>query len=179
MYGYLIATCLAVWALLPLFTWLLGYRNGKSSMLELAHAATQEGLAESNAALRQSAEELAFVKGRWHEEETRADSFSSVVAGILKERDQWRDLYFEESVAHGNAQADMMAFIEAAVHALKKAGINVVVPPVLAELQNTHANNHANPSRSAQNGNKVIESAEQFAKSQGLASPEGTENVRG
>lgn len=176
MPGYLIAA-LIVLVMLLIGAWLWGHRSGQRAMTELARRATRLGLAESDAAMRQATEDLTFAKRRWEEEERRAESFSAVVAGIIRERDQWRDLYFAEAIAHGNAQGYMMAFIEAQYRRLKQAGIEVALPPILAELKTGHARDHAIPATAA-NGNKSIDTVKQMRESQDLALTEGPKNVR-
>src|SRR5882724_134708 len=98
---------------LALFLIFLVYRRGFGSGMKAMQNATESHR-------QQLAQELEFAKQRWTEEETRAQSFSKIVAGILHERDDWRDLYFANSIAHGNAQGMMMSFIEHQQQALKR-----------------------------------------------------------
>lgn len=79
---------------------------------------------------------------QWQEWERKANGFQGINAGILAERDKWQHLYFDQSVAHGNAQAMMMSTIDYMAGKLRQAGIEVPIPKVLAEVQQEFISQH-------------------------------------
>lgn len=100
---------------------------------ELTHA-----LELSNAAAT-----LALRQGK--EWERKAGEYRDAIEGILKERDTWNQLYDQQTIAHGNAQAIMMSVIGHLHQRLVRAGIEVTLPDAVHEVHVAFLENHVAP----------------------------------
>ncbi len=98
-----------------------------------------------NATRRAVASEFAVANFTARDWERRAKEYEGVIAGVLKERDEWNRLYDEQSIGHGNAQAVMMDAISFLERENKKAGSTVELHPVIRETQKLYYERHVAP----------------------------------
>ena len=71
------------------------------------------------------------------------------IAEIEQEMTTWKNLYQEQSIGHGNAQAMMMRTIEHLGSLLKKHGVKFELPRALNAVRADFEEEHAAPAREA------------------------------
>lgn len=80
----------------------------------------------------------------WAEtEKRRATELEESIGGVLKERDNWRDLYWRSSAEAGNAQQMLMLersrLVRQIVASGKKPAVDPAIEAVVAEFEDNHA----------------------------------------
>lgn len=117
---------------------LLRSRDSHRAELERAEAAMTE------AAERTSA--LGVVVDRLREqvanEKRRANELFDRIEGVLRERDKWRDLYFEQATQHGAAQEMLFGELQAMANRLRKAGVDPTPNPRLQAVMAAYRDEH-------------------------------------
>jgi hypothetical protein len=91
----------------------------------------------------------------------RAEEYRVTVESVLKQRDQWCDLYNEQSIGHGNAQAIMMDAIAFLERKLRQAGVEVTLPPVVRETQELYRDRHVEPALAHTGGPALVRGSDQ------------------
>jgi len=113
----------------------LGYRR---SELESAAAAMVEAT--------QRTESLEVVVNRLQhqveDERRRATELFDRIEGVLKERDRWRDLCFEQATQHGAAQDLLFSELQALSQRLQKAGVDPRPNPRVAAVMSAYREEH-------------------------------------
>lgn len=133
LYGFLLLCPLAA-----ILTYVFGRRHGKKAVTELfpsAHAALHADIQE----------QLTHATAQWSDWERKAGEYHHVIAGILKEKQVWIDLYNDSVIAHGNAQTAMMDTIGHLHTQLTRAGVVVPLPPMIDEARELFLERHVNP----------------------------------
>lgn len=77
----------------------------------------------------------------------RADRYYLKISEALAERDQWHQLWQEQSIGHGNAQNLMMATIEEMGRLLEKKGVKYQLNPMISAVRAEYIENHEMPAR--------------------------------
>lgn len=130
----LVVALLRPWRLLR---W-MGSLGSRRAALEQAEVAMTE------AAERTSA--LGVVVDRLREqvanEQRRANELFERIDGVLKERDKWRDLYFEQATQHGAAQELLFNELQAMANRLRKAGVDPTPNPRLQAVMAAFRDEH-------------------------------------
>jgi len=82
-------------------------------------------------------------------EDARAqkDRYFSKIEEFEKQRDDWHQLYVDQSIGHGNAQNLMMGTIEQMGKVLSAKGIRFSIPRVLHEVRAEFMETHEMPAR--------------------------------
>lgn len=113
----------------------LGYRKG-----ELVRAV--EAMSEAT----QRTEALEVVVNRLQQqvldEQRRAGELFGRIEGVLKERDRWRDLYFEQATQHGAAQDLLFSELQALTHRMQRAGVDPRPNPRVAAVMAAYREEH-------------------------------------
>jgi len=80
----------------------------------------------------------------------KSSEYFEKIEEVLKERDVWRDHYYEQSMMHDNAQILMMTAI-AKLHSTleKEQGISVTLPSVIEKVREEFSSTHGIPSKEA------------------------------
>lgn len=75
-------------------------------------------------------------------EQRRANELFERIDGVLKERDKWRDLYFEQATQHGVAQEMLFNELQALANRLRKVGIDPTPNPRLQAVMAAYRDEH-------------------------------------
>lgn len=68
----------------------------------------------------------------WQDEKKKAEEYFQKIEGVLKERDQWRELYNDQAAGHHNAQVRMLQTIASLVRQYRaKVGSDPQVDPLI------------------------------------------------
>lgn len=77
----------------------------------------------------------------------RADRYHTKIAEALQEREEWHQLWQQQSIGHGNAQNMMMTTIEEMGRLLSAKGIKYRLNPVLQAVRSEYLTEHEMPAR--------------------------------
>ncbi len=72
------------------------------------------------------------------------------ISDFETERTKWQELYYTQSIGHGNAQQLMMNTIEDLARKLQKLGVRAHIPRVLQAVRDDYLSEHEMPARAAQ-----------------------------
>jgi hypothetical protein len=134
MTALFIGLVVLAWLLSLGFVFTRGYRRGMAF-----------GVLAARDEIRSKTEVAEHCQQQWVDWEQKAESYRSLNAGILDERDKWQHMYQEQSAAHGNAQAIMMGAIDYMGRKLDAAGVKFQIPAILEEVRAQFIHNHVTP----------------------------------
>lgn len=110
-------------------------------------------LAEECASLKVEVERAREVAA---DERSKRERYFAKISEFERERTDWQERYYAQSIGHGNAQDLMMSTIENLARQLQSLGHRPKIPSVLHALRSEYQASHEMPSRAAM---EAIESA--------------------
>lgn len=122
------------------------WRSAQRHALATAGAALGDIGAERDE-LRVQVERAREEAGEARDQKSR---YFDKISGIEKEMTGWKNLYREQAIGHGNAQALMMNVIEHQQKLLRAKGVRFDVPEVLRALREEFQATHELPSKDAE-----------------------------
>lgn len=123
------------------------YRRWEHANLQAAFMEGTRLLAEECATLKLEVERAREIA---QDERSKRERYFTQLEAFEKQRVEWQELYFAQSVGHGNAQSLMMQTIERLSRELQAKGGRPVIPKVLHALRGEFEERHELPARQAQ-----------------------------
>jgi hypothetical protein len=94
------------------------------------------------------AQEVGTLQLALEDARAQKDRYFEKISEFEKQRDEWHQLYVDQSIGHGNAQNLMMDTIEQMGKVLSSKGIRFKIPRVLHEVRAEFSEKYEMPARS-------------------------------
>lgn len=122
-----------------------GWKAGEKSWLVSGQLAIQIATRDLNELVDGLRAQLERTSADLVDQERRSEERRLVIERVLQERDTWQNLYSDQAIAHGNAQAVMMDAVEFLERKLRQAGITVNLPDIIRHTQANYVDRHVEP----------------------------------
>lgn len=132
----------------PLCLW-AGWWRARTEGKKTAEATFMRGttlLAEECATLKVELERAREVAA---DERGKRERYFVKISEFERQRTDWQERYYAQSIGHGNAQELMMATVENLARQLQSLGHRPRIPSVLHALRAEYQSQHEMPSRAA------------------------------
>lgn len=140
MLGYVIAAVVVVlWVAVILVAYRFGSRR---SFVKVETAAAGE--------VRTAVDDLAAsIKDVFDDAERKRAELVKAIERMEAQRNEWRELYQQHAIEHGNAQAMLFNEVQRVTALASRAGVNIAIDPTVRRVVCDYFEAHVEPSRAA------------------------------